>query len=48
MDVDRRRRADNNCGPDLLQWSHVLMDVDSGGLKKALDAERKGFNGATS
>ncbi len=49
MDVDRAKQAGTVCADCYtLQWSHVLMDVDSLDSYLALKVAEESFNGATS
>ncbi len=48
MDVDSRCLLQSNLGKRVLQWSHVLMDVDRMKWKKQIWFRCLSFNGATS
>ncbi len=48
MDVDSPTRGPIVTRGTKLQWSHVLMDVDSADARQPPDRRDNGFNGATS
>ncbi len=48
MDVDRVAAIHADFHLSALQWSHVLMDVDSTWEDLDFDTVSEGFNGATS